>query len=717
MESIFHTSPNNAAALGGSIGENNQMKCMPLLFLALACAGCGAPAADSPASGEPAIVTLEPAATTEPVARGSLVNPAFWVDPAVPGTPLILGAAGISGVVMYTPDGRRAGTFRDVEAGFVTVVPDPGTAAGPLVVVYDSANAALEAYRLERDGPGLTPVTTEPLPLGDELTGLCHHRSRLSGADYLYAVTDAGVILHFELFTVGDAVGGRLLRRIPVGKGAGYCDVDGETGTLYVSEESVGIWRLGAEPESDTTREPVALTAPWGELSDEVKGVSVYHAGEATYLVAADVGENRLVVLDVSQPGIVARAKIEGLSEAEGLSTVAAFGEMYPAGVIAIADEDESGGGTDLKLLDRSAFAEALGLPPGAALPEQAPFMPATVRPVLETEVARNWGDAADDPAIWVHPSDPAKSLVIGTDKQLGLYVFDLEGRIVQTLPDGRMNNVDLRKGFPLGGKAVTIVAASNRSTDSIAVYRIEPDTGRLVNAAAGVLPTGFTDPYGLCLYESAVSGEFFVFVNEGGDGTFRQWRLYDDGEGRVAAEQVREFPVGSQAEGCVADDATGDLYVAEEAVGLWKYSAEPDGGNTRTLIDTTGEALLEGNIGGQADAEGHLVADAEGVALWTAPDGGGYVVVSSQGANNYVLYERGGDNAYVGTFHIVANAAEGIDGASETDGLDVTSAALGERFPQGLLVVQDGRNIAPEERQNFKYVSFADVLEALDLL
>jgi 3-phytase len=52
----------------------------------------------------------------------------------------------------------------------------------------------------------------------------------------------------------------------------------------------------------------------------------------------------------------------------------------------------------------------------------------------------------------------------------------------------------------------------------------------------------------------------------------------------------------------------------------------------------------------------------------------------------------------------------------SETDGLDVTSAPLGPRFPQGLLVAQDGRNLSPRERQNYKYVSWRDIAEALGL-
>ncbi len=678
------------------------MKIIHLIAL-LALAACAGPDREPATQGGDAPARLPATAVTEPVEFGALVNAAFWVDPARPDAALVLGAAGTSGIEMYRPDGTRVGGFGEVEAGFVTVVPDPDRAGPPLVVVYDRHDAAIKGFRLDREALTLVPVIPEPLPLEDELTGLCHYHSRLSDSDYLYGVTDGGLILHFELFTEGEIVGGQLLRTIPSGKGSGYCDVDPVEAALYVAEEEVGIWRFGAEPESDTTREPVTLVAPWGALSDEVKGIGIYRVDpETAYLVAADIGAERLAVFDPATSGLLGAVVIPELVEAEGVAvTVLPLGGDYPGGLVAVADEDESAGGTDIKLIGWQAFAGALGLRSAEGEPAVAEPVPA-VRPVLETEVAASYGDAADDPAIWVHPDDPAKSLVIGTDKQLGLYVFDLEGRAVQTLPDGRMNNVDLRYDFPLGGETVTLVTASNRSTDSIAAYKIAPGEARLVEAAAGTLPTGFKDPYGLCMYHSAASGEFYVFVNEGGIGTFRQWRLYDNGEGRVAAEQVREFEVGSQAEGCVADDAFGHLYVAEEDRGIWKYSAEPDGGDARTLIDAT--------------EDGRLEADVEGLALWTREDGTGYLIASNQGADNYFVYERGGDNAYVGYFHIVANAADGIDGASETDGLDVTSAALGERFPDGLLVVQDGRNIAPEERQNFKYVSWSDIAEALGL-
>lgn len=71
---------------------------------------------------------------------------------------------------------------------------------------------------------------------------------------------------------------------------------------------------------------------------------------------------------------------------------------------------------------------------------------------------------------------------------------------------------------------------------------------------------------------------------------------------------------------------------------------------------------------------------------------------------------------AYRGRFRIGANLDAAIDGASETDGLEVTALDLGGAYGEGLLVVQDGRNRLPQAPQNFKYVPWTAVREALGL-
>ena len=49
--------------------------------------------------------------------------------------------------------------------------------------------------------------------------------------------------------------------------------------------------------------------------------------------------------------------------------------------------------------------------------------------PVVVTEQVKH---DADDPAIWIHPTDPTRSLIIGTDKKEdgALYVFGMDGKI-----------------------------------------------------------------------------------------------------------------------------------------------------------------------------------------------------------------------------------------------------------------------------------------------
>ena len=143
------------------------------------------------------------------------------------------------------------------------------------------------------------------------------------------------------------------------------------------------------------------------------------------------------------------------------------------------------------------------------------------VAATVETDPVPNSGDAADDPAIWVHPTDPAQSTIIGTDKKGGIAVYDLAGRQLQYLPDGNLNNVDLRTGFPLGGEAVTLVTASNRSTNSIAIYRVNPITRLLDSVAARTIPT--PGAYGACMYRSAATGTYYYFGNSK-TGEVQQW-------------------------------------------------------------------------------------------------------------------------------------------------------------------------------------------------
>jgi 3-phytase len=326
--------------------------------------------------------------------------------------------------------------------------------------------------------------------------------------------------------------------------------------------------------------------------------------------------------------------------------------------------------------------AEAPGSIVAPAASAAAPLE--SVSPTVETDPVPNSGDAADDPAIWVNPNDPAQSAIIGANKRGGLAVYDLSGKQIQYLPDGLMNNVDLRDGFKLGGQNSAIVTASNRKDNSIAVYKINPQTRTLEKLASVKLNKSFV-LYGICMYRSAKTGKIYFFGSSK-SGDIEQWELFES-SGKVDAKKVRNLKLSSTVEGCVADDEQGHLYVAEEAVGIWKFAAEPDAGTTPTQVAKVGD--------------GRLFADVEGLTIAYGKNGAGYVIASSQGNHSYVVYSREGANEFVKTFRI--GDGDGIDGCEETDGIDVTTANLGPAFPNGVFVVQDGFN--DKGNQNFKLV------------
>jgi 3-phytase len=307
--------------------------------------------------------------------------------------------------------------------------------------------------------------------------------------------------------------------------------------------------------------------------------------------------------------------------------------------------------------------------------------------------------DAADDPAIWRNPADPAASLIVGTDKKAGLYVYGLDGRVRHFLDAGRVNNVDLAE-TPAG----IIVAASDRNDEAnahIALFRLDPATARL--APIGRVPAGAGEAYGICLWatpggngpEETGLGALTAFIIIK-DGSIRQIELdARAGTGRL----VRSMKLATQSEGCVVDPRTARLYVAEEDAGIWRFDARA-GGGTRPV-------KLAGTDGRR------LVADVEGLAIATEGasnrGNGGWLVASSQGDNAYSVW-RLADEHYMGRFRIAAGP---LGATEETDGIEVMTGNFGPAYPDGIMIAQDGRN---SPAQNFKLVRWDKVKAALNL-
>ncbi|MEX0685698.1 MAG: phytase [Balneolales bacterium] len=316
-----------------------------------------------------------------------------------------------------------------------------------------------------------------------------------------------------------------------------------------------------------------------------------------------------------------------------------------------------------------------------------------SIDPVFSTEPTA--GDA-DDPAIWIHPTDPERSLIIAMDKGAGVYVYDLTGKEIQHIDQGTaVNNIDLRYGVNLAGVEVDIVAANLRDARKLAVFKINPDyqNGEVLTQIADKNSSDNNiqpDSYGFTLYKRKSDGSLYVFELPKDDGAVRQYLISDDGSPYgISLEAVRDLNYeGGTAEGFVADDDLGYVYITEEGEGIHKYYADPEFSNDRIHYFAENDGI-----------EG----DREGLALYACNDGTGYLVLSSQGNDLIKIYERQGANQLVKTIEALDDQGQGNLG---TDGLDVNSASIPSIFPNGFLVVHD------EDAARYHVYDWANVAE-----
>ncbi|MEQ8263654.1 phytase [Pseudohaliea sp.] len=586
-------------------------------------------------------------------------------EPGAPGTWLVAAEAGLLRVSGEGTHLLAAGRFESLDArGGVEL-------GGERTILVSGLDVDAGAVRLFAYDPATAAVTARLTISPDRASpdAACLARHGDGGDLTLFIVDARGEV---QQRVVYDAAAGALvnrpLRRFPGVPEAEACAVDDAAEALYIAEEPVGVWRYDAAWEGDREREPALLGSGVGPL-----------AGEATDLAVDERGG--LWVLD----GDAGALHYLPAGAAPALWPLADMGEPS---ALALAPGVDA---VDIVVFDEAAPGHRVAripLPPAPAATAQR--RPPAIAASAETVPVARYGDAADDPAIYVPANGTGEPLVLGTDKRAGLAVYGLDGALRQFLAVGRLNNVDLLPAVAFADGTVPLAAASNRSGDSISLFAIEAGGVRHL----GDVPTGLSDVYGLCMY--AADDAAYVFVNAT-DGRYEQHRL----GGTLAeptAERVRAFRLPSQPEGCVADPVTTQVYLGEEAAGVWVAGAAPDGA-APTLVIEVGE---------------QLVPDVEGMAIYRRGEQA-WLVVSSQGSNSFAVYALVPGYPLVGDFRVTADLAAGIDGVSETDGLDVTSAAL-PGYPDGLLVLQDGRNRLPDAPQDFKLVDWRAVAAVLGL-
>lgn len=324
-----------------------------------------------------------------------------------------------------------------------------------------------------------------------------------------------------------------------------------------------------------------------------------------------------------------------------------------------------------------------------------APVAIAIVKPYATTDTVLH---DTDDPAVWINPADPARSLIIGTDKDQdgGLYVFDLNGKIQ---PDKtvhglkRPDNVDVEYGLLLNGKPTDIAVATERFTHKLRVFSVpdmKPVDGGGLAMFVGETGTDYRDLMGIALYKNKTGKIYAIVGRKSGptDGTYLwQYLLDDDGTGTVRASLVRKFGNYSglkEIESIAVDDQLGYVYYSDEGKGVHQYYADPEKGNNElALFATTG-----------------FTQDHEGISIYNLTDSTGYILVSDQGANKFHIFSREGtaQNPFAHALIKVITVT-----ANQSDGSETVAFPLGAQMPFGLF-------IAMSDNKTFELYRWEDI-------
>lgn len=300
---------------------------------------------------------------------------------------------------------------------------------------------------------------------------------------------------------------------------------------------------------------------------------------------------------------------------------------------------------------------------------------PNTAQATVITEQVKH---DTDDPAIWINPTDPSKSLVIGTDKDKdgALYAFDLSGKIVKRVGGiQRPNNVDIAYGITLGGRKVDIAVTTERQANKIRIFSL-PDLLPIDNGGIEVF-AGETerDPMGIALYTRPSDHAIFAIVGRKtgpADGYLWQYQLADAGNGHIGAKLVRKFGKYSskkEIEAIAVDNELGYVYYSDEQVGVRKYLADPAANQNEELV---------------LFAQTGFSVDHEGIAIYKTGEKTGYLLVSNQGSQSFMVYPREGSKGNANQYDLIAEIPVS---AMETDGADAVSVNLGAQYPEGIFV------------------------------
>ncbi|MGH9039554.1 MAG: phytase [Acidimicrobiia bacterium] len=556
----------------------------------------------------PTHVATAVAETQSPDAAGDTVDDiTIWVHPIDRTRSLVIGANHKESTVeVHDLSGRR---LQRIESGGTNNIDSrPGFAlAGTSADLVGVAGGGTRGgrmtfFRVDPASRELTNVTAGGSVRVTSGYGFCMYRSPRSGTLYAFGVNPGGRVEQVELFDDAGMVNGRVVRTIEVEPGpvdtAGgnpegndsleACAADDGTGTLYIGEESRGIWQYGAEPtDSASTADRVLVDgteAQGGHITPHVEGITiVYGPGASGFLIASSQGDYTYNVYRREAPHeflrkvqVAAGPAADGCQRTDGIDAVATdLGPAFPRGLFVCQDNantEPAAGNQNFKYVPLEQVVPLPVAPPPAPSGEAPP--------------------TSSSPPGASPPSPPARS---DAAPRTGYWMLSEDGRV-----------------YPFGdaashGQPATVGAVDLEATTSADGYWVVDRDGRVfaygtARHLGDVHPAQLTAGETVTSLSATPSGSgYWIFTSKG--------RAFAFG----AAPHLGDMAAVS-LNGPVLDSVP-----TPSGTGYWMVAS--DGG-----IFSFGDARFNGSMGGvrlNAPVQS-LVPDPDGVGYWlVASDGG----------------------------------------------------------------------------------------------
>lgn len=293
-------------------------------------------------------------------------DPAIWVNAADTSKSYIIGTSKASngGLHVFDLAGKEVSRF---------AANDPYNnvdVQGNIVGVSNRDTKAMDFFRIDVSGK-LTKIGSVATGLPD-VYGLA--LGEANGKLYALVSSKNGTVRQFELNAGVSSVSGKAVRDMEVSSQVEGLEIDGANGTLYVSEEDVGLHKFKLDPATGNTKTTIAKIGQNG-LTADAEGVTIYDLGGGKgYVILSSQGNSSFKVYDRQTDTFLGTFKIDGVDGTDGLDVTALnLGGAFGRGMLVAHDATDTGHATsNYKIVPWDGIQKLIGAAPTTA-PEPAP--------------------------------------------------------------------------------------------------------------------------------------------------------------------------------------------------------------------------------------------------------------------------------------------------------------------------------------------------------